>query len=173
MKLLALLKSLSPPATLLFLLSVFLLSSCMTSPQNQQEKVSRFEQYATDNKLESIDKIRSFRFSAWRELDRKHLIISTSVRKPYFITLKGNCLNLQFTNTIGIDNLGSSLTAGFDSIFVLEFPQLKCRIQSIHRLTKQQADDMTDLRKQKDPEPASNRDKTEATDQNKQSITLS
>ena len=102
--------------------------------------------YIERHQLEELDKITSFRFDDWRSLDDEHLIISTSFSKPYLITLRNRCVDLADSHAIGIDNRGSVLNAGFDAVYVVKRPGQKCFIETIHRLTREQADEIVRLR---------------------------
>ena len=128
-----------------FLFAILILSSCAGRSLTDVERNELYQNYVIENKLEQLKSITSFRFDGWRELGKEHLIIFTSIRKPYLITLKNRCADLRFSNTLGINKTGNSLHANFDSIFVLSFPQQKCFIKSIHKLTREQANQMSDL----------------------------
>lgn len=124
---------------------VLILSSCANQGLTDVERTALYQNYVLENKLEKVKSITTFRYNGWRELGKEHLIIFTSIRKPYLITLKGRCIDLRFSNTLGINHTGSTLHANFDSIFVTSFPEQKCFIKSIHRLTREQADQMSTL----------------------------
>ncbi len=116
-----------------------------------------YTQYIKDKKLESQKKITSFNFHGWRSLDNEYLILSTRFNKPYLIDLVGYCSDLRFTQTIAVHNSGSTLHAKFDSISVPDSHQnsghlIKCRIDSIYRITKKQADELSRLKSKKKTE---------------------
>ena len=127
-----------------------LLGGCASNGLSDQERQQLYQDYVKEHKLEELQRITAFKFHGWRELDKRHLIISTTFKRSYFITLRSNCVELQFTQTIGINRSDSSLHAKFDSIFVPSFPQQKCFIKSIHKLTREQADEIAGLGKEKD-----------------------
>lgn len=120
------------------LLTMFVSTACATSAMTQKEKTDAYRQFIVTEKLEPLDKITSFKFDDWSPLGDEHLIISTSVRKMYLITLSQRCSDLRFANAIKIHNTGSSLSAKFDSISVPAVIEIKCYIKSIHRVTKEQ-----------------------------------
>lgn len=128
---------------LMLLIAVVLIGGCTNSRLSNQEREALIEAYVTDHKLEQTNKITAFRFYGWRELGRNHLIVSTRFNRPYLLTLKSSCLDLQFSQTIGIHNTGSTLDARFDSVFVPSYPHQKCFIRSIHPLTREQADELS------------------------------
>ncbi len=122
-----------------------ILSSCAGRGLTDVERTALYQNYVSENKLVEVKSITAFRFNGWRELGTEHLIIFTSIRKPYLITLNNRCMDLRYANTLGINKTGNSLYAKFDSIFVLSFPKQKCFIKTIHKLTREQANQMSDL----------------------------
>jgi len=128
------------------ILAISVVSGCATMEADTEKSIAVYENYIDNNKLEALKSITSFRFHDWRGLDDEHLIISTSFSKPYLITLKRTCTDLSSAHAIGVDNKGSTLNAGFDSIYVLKGPKKRCFIESIHRLNREQADEITGLR---------------------------
>ncbi len=127
------------------LFAILILSGCTHNALTDIERSALYQTYISDNHLEQVKSITTFRYDGWRELGKEHLIIFTSIRKPYLITLKSRCVGLRFSNTLGINHTGSRLHTRFDSIFVTSFPEQKCFIKSIHKLTREQADQMSDL----------------------------
>ena len=124
-------------------LSVFLMligfaSACATNTMSKTEKTEAYNQYIVSEKLEELKSIAVFRYDGWSSLGTEHLIISTSVSKPYLIKLKSRCYDLEFAQTIAIHNIGSSLQAKFDSISVQKHIPQKCYIEKIYKLTKEQ-----------------------------------
>ncbi len=128
---------------LLFIVAI--LSGCASHGLTDTERTVLYQNYITENKLEELKSITTFRFDGWRDLGKEHLIIFTNFKKPYLITLKSRCIDLRFSHTIGINKTSNSLHAKFDSIFVTRFPEQKCFIKTIHKLTREQADQMSDL----------------------------
>lgn len=125
--------------------AVLILSSCAGRGLTNVERTALYQNYVSENNLEEVKSITAFHFNGWRVLGKEHLIIFTSIRKPYLITLKNRCMDLRYSNTLGINKTGNSLYAKFDSIFLLSFPQQKCFIKTIHKLTREQANQMSDL----------------------------
>ena len=141
-----------------FLLILFatsiLLSGCATSDKTTKPKKSIYQNYIEANKLESLDKITSFRFHGWRSLDNKNLIISTRINRPYLVQLKNYCSELRFAHTIIVNSSGSTLSSKFDSIQVFDTStphhyREKCFIKNLYQLSKEQADEIGKLKKQK------------------------
>ena len=125
-----------------------ILSGCASTATHNEPKATPYEDYIAANNLESLDRVKAFRFRGWRSLDDKHLIISTSPKKPYLITLRSRCVELKYSQGISINHGGTSvLYAGTDSISVPKNPHNKCVIQKIHKLTDEQADEVSSLKK--------------------------
>jgi len=122
-----------------------LLSACATSTMTETERTLAYEQFIEINKLESIKSITSFDFYSWTALADQHLIISTRFNRPYLIKLQRRCFDLSFANTIVIHRNGSSLHTRFDSISVLDPMSIKCFIQSIYPLDKDQVKALTTI----------------------------
>ena len=143
--------------SIFLLLSVLLITSCSSVDTRKQAPI--YQQYITENKLEAVEKITTFRFHGWRSLDNYFLIVSTSMAKPYLIELNSYCLDLRTANAIVINNSGSILQTKFDSVSAASYPNQKCYIKSIYKVTKNQADEITDLRLNS----AENKDQTKKT----------
>jgi len=105
----------------------------------EEERKIAYEAFIEENELISIKRIKSFDFYGWSVLGDQHLIMSSRFKKSYLITLQRNCFDLSFAQTIVIHRNGSSLSAKFDAISVMEPLSVKCFIKSIHPLTKEQA----------------------------------
>lgn len=131
-------------------MALVLVNGCSTHRLTEQQRAELYSDYLNNNKVEEVERVTSFRFHGWRELGKKHLIVSKSMNRPYFLTLKNNCIELGFSQSIGINRSGSTLHAKFDSIFVPSFPEQRCFIKSIHKLTREQADAISDLGKEKE-----------------------
>jgi len=126
-------------------LFIFSCSKSVTKSKNN----SIYSEYIQSNQLAHVKNIRTFRFQSWHSLDYKHLIISSSQRKSYLISLDFYCNDLLHTPNIQLDQtMASTLSAKFDSIIVpRNNPQIKCRIKSIYPITKEQKNELTGLRK--------------------------
>jgi hypothetical protein len=125
----------------------FLISSC-GKDNSKKTRESIYSNYLSENKIASINKIRTFRFQGWTSLDYKHLILSSSQKKSFLITLDFYCNELLQTPNILLDQTNNSnLLAKFDSIIVPNNQQSKCRIKSIHPITKNQKNELIALRK--------------------------
>jgi len=138
--------------TLFFIL---LTSSCSNIDNKAIKKIPVYENYISEQKLESIDRITSFSFQGWRSLNNFHFILSTSPSRRYLIQLNSYCADLQFANAIIINNNGNSLHTKFDSIHVVKGLSgkragIKCIIKSIYKISREQVDEIAQLGKSKD-----------------------
>ena len=102
------------------------------------EKDEAFDAFIVENKLEQIDRIRSFRFDQWTALGRKHLILYSNFRTPYLVTLQRNCFDLDHTFQLAIEHSGSSLSAKHDYVMVPDLIPVRCYIKDIHKISKDQ-----------------------------------
>jgi len=129
----------------IIIISIFLLVSACNKQDNKKSSI--YANYITQNNLESTNKITAFRFQGWHALDNKHLIISSNHNKSYLIGLDFYCSDLRHAINIVLDQtMSSSLSAKFDSIIVPLNPKIKCRIKSIHQISKDQKNQLNALR---------------------------
>ena len=125
---------------ILTLLASMLIAGCATNAtMTDDERTIAYEQFIVTEKLESIKRITSFRFYSWTPLGDQHLIISSRMNRPHLITLQRRCFDLSFNHAIIVHSDGSTLSAKFDSVSVLEPIPIKCFIKSIYPLNKEQA----------------------------------
>ncbi len=129
------------------LIFLFFISGCISNSSVNRDKSALYAEFIQQHKLESLERIQVFHFYGWRYLDSQHLIISTALSKPYLVLLNNSCHDLAFSQTIGINDSGSGLRTRFDSVFSVKFPQRKCFIKSIYKITRAQATDLESLGK--------------------------
>ncbi|MCP3674453.1 MAG: hypothetical protein GY829_08300 [Gammaproteobacteria bacterium] len=137
---------------LVVLLLTAFASACATSTMSKTEKTEAYNQFVESEKLEELKSITVFKFDGWSSLGTEHLIISTSVNRPYLIKLKNRCYDLEFAQTIAIHNIGSSLQAKFDAISVEKNMPQKCYIEKIYKLTKEQKKTLVKIGKEEKEE---------------------
>ena len=121
------------------MLCILITACATTATMTDSERTLAYDQYIDTNKLESIKRITAFNFYSWSTLGDQHLIISSRRNKPHLIKLQRNCFALSSATGIIIHNNASSLSAKFDAISVLEPNSIKCFINSIYPLSKDQA----------------------------------
>ena len=86
--------------------------SCATTPRAIPEK------YNLDNELEAVDRIYTPSVSSWEEVDIQSVILRANVSDYYLIVLSRPMYTRITTLHIGISSTVSSITPGFDRIFV-------------------------------------------------------
>ena len=89
-------------------------SACATTQQGLSTK------YDLGKELKEVDKISTFQLSSWEEVDRQSIILETSRHKYYLLVLRDPITGIIPSLTIGISSTISSITAGFDKIFIKE-----------------------------------------------------
>ncbi len=123
--------------TITLVMSVWMVA-CATTGMTQREQTEAYNKFIVDEKLESLKQITAFRFHSWSSLGDEHLLLYTSFNRPYLISFKNRCYDIQRAMNIGVDHTGSMLQANFDSILVPDSFGRKCFIKSIYKLTKEQ-----------------------------------
>lgn len=133
--------------TTLSLLIVFiLLNACTSTQKNISDRFDIYNTYISQNNLISKSEIYSFKFQGWSSLDNYHLILTSSHRKIYLITLRNYCNDLTFKPQIYFDQaVDSRLSSHFDSVIVSTDLSIKCAIKSIHLINKKQKDELLNL----------------------------
>ena len=130
------------------LLIFFLLSACSSTSDTKSNRFKIFDNYIVDNKLASVTSVNTFKFQGWNSLDPKHLIVSSNQKKSYLLTLANYCNDLDVTYNILIQqSLSTRLSTKFDYIMVPGQAGQRCKIKSIHVISKQQRNELTALRK--------------------------
>lgn len=120
---------------------VFLLAACAsTITMSNDDRTKAYAEYIVTEKLESMNRITSFRYNGFSSLSDENIILSTGVNRYYLITFRSRCFNLRQANIIEVHNSGSSLQTKFDSVSVLQQTGIstKCFIEQIHKLTVEQ-----------------------------------
>ena len=115
-----------------------LLQACTTNSMSSKQKIEAYNQFIKSNQLEEVERIQSFKFDQWSSLGKQHLILYRRFNEPYLITLSRPCYDLDFAQAIGVSYKGSTLMANFDYITVPTEIPVKCFIQHIHKIDKDQ-----------------------------------
>lgn len=132
------------------LFTALILAGCASNRLSHAERNALYEKFVAEEKLEELSRITAFRLDGWRYLSNDYIIVSTGFNRPYLLKISGPCNELAFSHTLGINRDGSSLNAKFDSVFVPEYPMIKCFIRSIHKLTRDQADQLSAMGKKQE-----------------------
>jgi hypothetical protein len=91
---------------------IFMLVSCATTRGPLPEK------YNLDNELEEVKQIYAFTVSSWEEVDIQSVILRANVSDYYLLVLDQPMESRITDLTIGISSAVSSITPGFDKIYV-------------------------------------------------------
>jgi len=89
--------------------------------------LARFEHYA--GKPQGA--VTVFQLQGWQPLGADHIAIWTGVNDVYLIKVAKPCINLSWTNSVGINPHMNQLQARFDSIHVRGMP---CQIETIQKV---------------------------------------
>ena len=90
-------------------------ASCATTPYTIPEK------YNLDNEFEAVDRIYTPSISSWEEVDIQSVILRANVSDYYLLVLRRPMYTRIAGLTIGISSTVSSITPGFDRIFVKDY----------------------------------------------------
>jgi len=128
--------------------SVFVLlmmvMSCATTPSALPEK------YNLDNDLEAVEQIYTFTVSSWEQVDIQSVILRANVSDYYLLVLRRPLDTMISSLSIGISSTVSSITSGYDRIFVKDYAGIQYYvIEKIYKLKgKEQAKEIKErLRK--------------------------
>ena len=91
------------------------------------ENLARFEKFAGKPQ----DSVTVFQLQGWQPLGADHIAIWTGVNDVYLIRVAKPCINLSWTNSVGINPHMNQLQARFDSIHVRGMP---CQIETIQKV---------------------------------------
>ena len=91
------------------------------------KNLARFEHYAGKPQ----DAVTVFQLQGWQPLGDDHIAIWTGVNNVYLIKVAKPCVNLSWTNSVGINPHMNQLQARFDSIHVRGMP---CQIETIRKV---------------------------------------
>ena len=123
---------------------IIMVVSCATTPKALPEK------YNLDNELEAVKQIYTFKVSSWEEVDIQSVILRANVSDYYLLVLRRPMDTKIPGLTIGISSTVSSITPGFDRIFVKDYAgRQQYVIEKIYKLKgKEQAKEIKErLRK--------------------------
>ena len=84
-----------------------------------------------------VSEVTDWNLYNWQAVDSHAAIIWIDAFHPYLFTLKEDCPQLNFAETIGVSNTGSIINAKFDAILVAEVGGgVRCDIDKIYPLEK-------------------------------------
>ena len=91
------------------------------------ENLARFEKFAGKPQ----DAVTVFQLQGWQALGDDHIAIWTGVNDVYLIRVAKPCINLSWSNGIGIQPHMNQLRTRFDNVYVRGMP---CQIESIRKV---------------------------------------
>lgn len=113
-------------ATALVVLVATLLGACSSAPYRErlQTRLAQYERYAG----EPIDKFHFWRLESWEVLGSDKLVLRTTLRDAYLVTVEKSCPELEWADNIGVTSTLNQVSVRFDSVMVRGW---KCRIGEI------------------------------------------
>jgi hypothetical protein len=110
----------------LVVLACTLLGACSNVPYRERmaTRLAQFERYAG----EPIDKFHFWRMENWEVLGNNKLVVRTTLRDAYLITVENACPELEWANSVGVTSTINEVSTRFDSVVVRGW---KCRISEI------------------------------------------
>ena len=91
---------------------------------SEQADLARYQQYAKA----PVDHVSYFRIDGFKYLAPDQLAIWFGVNKMYLLTVQTPCLNLAYTNAIGLTSRGNRLYRNFDFV---TYDHQRCKIVKI------------------------------------------
>jgi len=82
-----------------------------------------------------VDRVRAFRITGWNHIDRYHVILWASVRKPYLVTTLNPCNGLRYVEALAFTTTTGNLSR-FEKLVVRSSGGFheQCMIQEISEL---------------------------------------
>jgi Family of unknown function (DUF6491) len=120
-----------------------LLAACSGISQRakDQEMQAQYQQYAGA----PIDHFTYLgHYDDWRSLSSTQLVVWTSLNEAYLLTVREPCIDLKFTNRIGLSSTAGTVTNRLDSVLV---NRDRCQITEIRPVDYKKM--RSDLRKDK------------------------
>ena len=111
----------------LYAASVLLLAACSGIPQRAKEEQlqQQYLQYAGA----PVDRFTYLgRFDSWSALSGTQLVVWTTLNDAYLLGVRAPCINLQFTQRIGLTSTAGTVDSGLDSVLV---DRDRCQITEI------------------------------------------
>ncbi|WP_339673612.1 DUF6491 family protein [Dasania marina] len=121
------------------LLALFLVSACSTTPPLlalSPEQAAAKRGYAI---VKAVKQVQDYRLSGWSYIDQQNLVMYSSPKRHYLLTLKQRCHDLRSIDNIALDTRTGVLMAGLDAIKILPRHGVvlqPCYIEGIYLLEK-------------------------------------
>jgi hypothetical protein len=120
-----------------------LAAACSGIPQraSDEEQQQQYLQYA-GAPIEHFTYLSHY--DSWRSLSRTQLVVWTTINDAYLLTVREPCINLQFTQRIGLTSTAGTVSSRLDSVLV---DRERCQITEIRPVDYKKM--RADLRKSK------------------------
>lgn len=125
---------------ILLLSSLFFISACSSNVNEVfKSKNQSISTFIEENKLVDVVKVNAFKFKGWNTLTDDYLLLSSSPRRKFLVTLNGYCSDIRWAHSLLLNRtVNTALHARFDSVSTPHSPQIKCIIGNIYPVTKEQ-----------------------------------
>lgn len=102
------------------------MTGCSSMPPKERhaQALAEYQQFADP----PVNQFPYFRLERWEVLGRDKLVVWTSVRNVYLLTVNGGCPDLEWTQTISLTSNVNQISKNFDSVIARG---LKCQIRQI------------------------------------------
>jgi hypothetical protein len=116
-------------------LAAVLTSACATTGNSLNrsrgdELLSKYEPYVG----EPVDRITAFRYDSWQPISDSQLVLWTTGRDAYLLTVGGVCPDLPFVQSVRVTSTGSTVST-FDTVIVRG---VRCPIRQIQPIDVEQ-----------------------------------
>lgn len=117
-------------------LGLLTLAACQTAPPEQMPLEGHLLQHGYTIKG-PVERVQAFRISGWNHLDRTHVILWASVRKPYLVTTMSPCDGLRYAETLAFTTTTGNLSR-FEKLVVRSSGGFReeCLIREINELER-------------------------------------
>jgi hypothetical protein len=135
--------AMSHPISLTIVALAVLLAACSGVPQRVKDQTA-LQQYLEYSGAPLDHFTYLGRYDDWRALSSTQLVVWTSLNEAYLLTVRTPCINLQFTQRVGLTSTAGTVSSGLDSVLV---DRDRCQITEIRPVDYKKM--RSDLRKNK------------------------
>jgi len=104
----------------------FSIAGCSGTPPKERraQSLAEYQKFADP----AVNNFPYFRLESWEVLGRDKLVIWTSARNAYLLTVDGGCPDLEWAQVISLTSNANQISKNFDAVIVRG---LKCQIRQI------------------------------------------
>lgn len=125
----------------LLIMALFMLAACTNTNHDSSTAQADNDPFTLIVKRgyklgDEVDKFTNHKLGGWQYVSNDAVIIPGR-KRDYLVTLRTQCQQLRWTNTIGLTGTGSTTLSRFDAIVVVDKPKTleqKCYIDKIFEL---------------------------------------